>query len=110
MAIDRENGTTTQLLTLLNVSATKAGKRKWILDDVQPTQKLNKRRTVQFSEVLEDGPLHVPHKQKDEDEETKENDRHEHVEDVEEVEADEGPTESMFLSFVCHCHSLIKRE
>lgn len=50
MAIDRGNGTTTQLLTLLNVSATKAGKRKWLLDDLKPTQKLNKRRTVQFEE------------------------------------------------------------
>ncbi|GJE85252.1 digestive organ expansion factor [Phanerochaete sordida] len=60
MAIDRGNETTTQLLTLLNVSATKAGKRKWILDDTRPSEKLNKRRNVQFGEVqvneLEDTP------------------------------------------------------
>lgn len=51
MAIDRGNETTTQLLTLLNVSATKAGKRKWILDDARPAEKLNKRRNVQFGDV-----------------------------------------------------------
>ena len=51
MAIDRGNETTTQLLTLLNVSATKAGKRKWILDDSRPSEKLNKRRSVQFEEA-----------------------------------------------------------
>ena len=50
MAIDRGNETTTQLLTLLNVSATKAGKRKWILDDARPAEKLNKRRNVQLEE------------------------------------------------------------
>jgi U3 small nucleolar RNA-associated protein 25 len=45
MAIDSGSETTTQLLTLLNVSATKAGKRKWILDDdLRPAQKLNKRQ------------------------------------------------------------------
>jgi U3 small nucleolar RNA-associated protein 25 len=51
MAIDGGNEATTQLLTLLNVSATKAGKRKWILDDTKPAEKLNKRRNVQFGEV-----------------------------------------------------------
>ena len=64
MAIDRGNETTTQLLTLLNVSATKAGKRKWILDDAKPVEKLNKRRNVQFGEVqvkeLEDSPEETP--------------------------------------------------
>lgn len=64
MAIDRGNETTTQLLTLLNVSATKAGKRKWILDDARPSEKLNKRRNVQFDEgkinELEDTPEEVP--------------------------------------------------
>ena len=64
MAIDRGNETTTQLLTLLNVSATKAGKRKWILDDTRPSEKLNKRRSVQFGEVhvneLEETPEQTP--------------------------------------------------
>lgn len=53
MAIDRGNETTTQLLTLLNVSATKSGKRKWILDDARPSEKLNKRRNVQFGDASE---------------------------------------------------------
>ncbi|KAI0090475.1 digestive organ expansion factor [Irpex rosettiformis] len=52
MAIDRGNEATTQLLTLLNVSATRAGKRKWLLDDLQPSRKLNKRKTtVQFDDA-----------------------------------------------------------
>jgi len=38
-----DNNTTTRLLTLLNVSATKAGKRKWA--DYVPAEKLNKRKT-----------------------------------------------------------------
>lgn len=51
MAIDRGNEATTQLLTLLNVSATRSGKRKWLLDDKRPAQKLNKRRNVQFGDT-----------------------------------------------------------
>ncbi|KII92564.1 hypothetical protein PLICRDRAFT_50928 [Plicaturopsis crispa FD-325 SS-3] len=39
--------TTTRLLTLLNVSALKASKRKGVFDQV-PSEKLNKRRAVQF--------------------------------------------------------------
>lgn len=71
MAIDRGNETTTQLLTLLNVSATKAGKRKWILDDTRPSEKLNKRRNVQFGEVqvneLSDSPAEPSAENADED-------------------------------------------
>lgn len=44
MAIDRGSETTTKLLTLLNVSATKAGKRPWIEEPTKPGEKLNKRR------------------------------------------------------------------
>lgn len=50
MGLDRGNETTTQLLTLLNVSATKASKRKWVSDDSRPKEKLNKRRVVLFDE------------------------------------------------------------
>ena len=50
MGLDRGNETTTQLLTLLNVSATKAGKRKWITDDSRPKEKLNKRRVILVDE------------------------------------------------------------
>ncbi|RPD57540.1 digestive organ expansion factor [Lentinus tigrinus ALCF2SS1-7] len=48
MAIDDSSSTTTRLLTLLNVSATKAGKRKRTYADIKPVEKLNKRRAVQF--------------------------------------------------------------
>ncbi|KAJ3761971.1 digestive organ expansion factor [Lentinula raphanica] len=43
-----ENSTTTRLLTLLNVSATKAGKRKW--EPYVPADKLNKRKSVKLME------------------------------------------------------------
>lgn len=46
MAVNFDS-TTTRLLTLLNVSATKANKRKRP-EESQPTVKLNKRRTIQF--------------------------------------------------------------
>lgn len=50
MGLDRGNETTTQLLTLLNVSATKASKRKWASDDARPKEKLNKRRVILLDE------------------------------------------------------------
>ena len=50
MGLDRGNETTTQLLTLLNVSATKSGKRKWESDEPRPKEKLNKRRVVLLEE------------------------------------------------------------
>jgi U3 small nucleolar RNA-associated protein 25 len=50
MAEDSFNNTATRLLTLLNVSATK--KRKRVEEDVfVPAEKLNKRRTVSFTET-----------------------------------------------------------
>ncbi|OBZ70628.1 hypothetical protein A0H81_09177 [Grifola frondosa] len=54
MAIDSGSSPTTRLLTLLNVSATKAGKRKRTFEDSKPTEKLNKRRAVQFAAAGED--------------------------------------------------------
>ncbi|KAJ7045868.1 digestive organ expansion factor [Mycena alexandri] len=46
------DSTTTRLLTLLNVSATKAGsKRKWT--DEFPAEKLNKRKTARFADSSE---------------------------------------------------------
>lgn len=51
-AMDDDNSTTTRLLTLLNVSAVKAGKRKWLYEDPVPSHKLNKRKSVQLSEDL----------------------------------------------------------
>ncbi|KAG5643388.1 hypothetical protein DXG03_001002 [Asterophora parasitica] len=50
MAIDTDNSITTSLLTLLNVSATKAGKRKHADEFVPSESKLNKRKSAQFSE------------------------------------------------------------
>ncbi|KAI5123895.1 hypothetical protein M0805_005711 [Coniferiporia weirii] len=48
--MDDDNLTTTKLLTLLNVSATKAGKRKRLYDDSIPSVKLNKRKSVRLSD------------------------------------------------------------
>lgn len=50
MAIDRGGETTVQLLTLLNVSATKSHKRKWVDEDLNPRPKLNKRRSSQVDD------------------------------------------------------------
>lgn len=47
MAVDDKNATTTRLLTLLNVSATKSLKRKLASEEPQRAEKLNKRRNVQ---------------------------------------------------------------
>jgi U3 small nucleolar RNA-associated protein 25 len=44
--MDDGNSITTKLLTLLNVSATKIGKRKRVDDDFVPAEKLNKRKSV----------------------------------------------------------------
>lgn len=51
--MDEFNSVTTQLLTLLNVSATKSSKRKWIYEDTTPVPKLNKRKSVRLSEDSE---------------------------------------------------------
>lgn len=52
MAIDRGSETTVQLLTLLNVSATRAPKRKWIEEErTSSRQKLNKRKVVRVGET-----------------------------------------------------------
>lgn len=52
MAIDKGSEVTTKLLTLLNVSATKVGKRKWSSEVSRPSEKLNKRRVVAFTEPI----------------------------------------------------------
>jgi U3 small nucleolar RNA-associated protein 25 len=43
--------TTTKLLTLLNVSAVKIGKRKRTFETSDPVVKLNKKRSVKFAPV-----------------------------------------------------------
>ncbi|KAI0675384.1 digestive organ expansion factor [Trametes maxima] len=59
MAIDDSSSTTTRLLTLLNVSATKAGKRKrTFIEETRPTEKLNKKRAVQIT-APEESPEHT---------------------------------------------------
>ena len=115
MAIDRGNGTTTQLLTLLNVSATRAGKRKWLLDDMQPSQKLNKRRaTVKFGDSA---PEHSPESVEGKGSKDTEGENTIHDEDVagedqeEELEAEEDkPVEGAFqrLESSRHCYKLIR--
>jgi U3 small nucleolar RNA-associated protein 25 len=52
--MDHPNATTTRLLTLLNVSAVKTGKRKRTFDHSVPTSKLNKRKSVLFADILND--------------------------------------------------------
>ncbi|KZT63869.1 digestive organ expansion factor [Daedalea quercina L-15889] len=53
MAVEDPNAVTTKLLTLLNVSATKTGKRKHPFEDVvaKPSERLNKRRTIAFADA-----------------------------------------------------------
>ncbi|GLB36998.1 putative utp25, U3 small nucleolar RNA-associated SSU processome protein 25 [Lyophyllum shimeji] len=51
MAINSDTSITTSLLTLLNVSATKAGKRKLTEAEFVPAEKLNKRKSARFSEL-----------------------------------------------------------
>ncbi|KIM83267.1 hypothetical protein PILCRDRAFT_97191 [Piloderma croceum F 1598] len=52
--MDNPNATTTRLLTLLNVSAVKTGKRKRTFDDSVPVPKLNKRKSVLFADISND--------------------------------------------------------
>ena len=52
MTIDDGTSVTTKLLTLLNVSATKLGKRKVDDDDFVPAEKLNKRKSISFSDKV----------------------------------------------------------
>ncbi|KAJ2932276.1 hypothetical protein H1R20_g4822, partial [Candolleomyces eurysporus] len=52
MALDDGNTVTTKLLTLLNVSATKLGKRKVVEEDFVPAEKLNKRKSISFSDKV----------------------------------------------------------
>lgn len=58
MAIDDGTSVTTKLLTLLNVSATKAGKRTIESKDFVPSEKLNKRK-ISFSEKVLVKTLHA---------------------------------------------------
>ena len=53
---DDINSTTTKLLTLLNVSVNRAGKRKYLLDSNHTPVKLNRRKT---STVTEEGTNEV---------------------------------------------------
>lgn len=49
--MDDIEDTRTKLLTLLNVSATKFGKRKWNTEtETRPTEKLNKRKAVSLAD------------------------------------------------------------
>lgn len=50
MIEDSYNSTTTKLLTLLNVSAARVGKRKHLLDDIHTPVKLNKRKSSAATE------------------------------------------------------------
>lgn len=52
--MDDGNSITTRLLTLLNVSATKIGKRKRPEQDFFPSEKLNKRKSPESNAVSEE--------------------------------------------------------
>lgn len=52
--MDNGNSITTYLLTLLNVSATKIGKRKRVEQDFIPSEKLNKRKSTEPYENSEE--------------------------------------------------------
>ncbi|KAG6817500.1 hypothetical protein H0H87_008126 [Tephrocybe sp. NHM501043] len=65
MTIGTDTSITTSLLTLLNVSATKSGKRKVPEDVFVPAEKLNKRKSPRFSE-----PAPTSQKDADQPEET----------------------------------------
>lgn len=55
---DPSQSVTTRLLTLLNVSATKAEKRTFdSVDDFVPGEKFNKRKTVQIAEADPEAPV-----------------------------------------------------
>ena len=53
MTMDDGNSVTTKLLTLLNVSATRIGKRKRAQDDFVPAEKLNKRKSISFADSIQ---------------------------------------------------------
>ncbi|KAF8893541.1 hypothetical protein BD779DRAFT_1661040 [Infundibulicybe gibba] len=79
--MDDDNSTTTRLLTLLNVSATKSGKRKWITEEHPQSEKLNKRKSVKIQDETAAQPTTVsntaPAEQHD-DEPEDSTDRYEH--------------------------------
>lgn len=52
--MDDGNSTTTRLITLLNISAVKTGKRKCTFDGPVPVRKLNQRKSVLFADASND--------------------------------------------------------
>ncbi|KAK7443522.1 rRNA-binding ribosome biosynthesis protein utp25 [Stygiomarasmius scandens] len=95
-----DNNTTTRLLTLLNVSATKAGKRKWA--DYVPAEKLNKRKTktVKTVSITEQADETPQISREDEDE----MDVDEEAQETKEIEEDtvEDSTDPYELHFGCN--------
>ncbi|EMD37680.1 hypothetical protein CERSUDRAFT_105606 [Gelatoporia subvermispora B] len=89
MAVDDKNATTTRLLTLLNVSATKSLKRKYTLQEPQRAEKLNKRRNVQLVTSDEEELVSTAEDQPDEphaDSDNGDRDREDDVEDADEAQ------------------------
>ena len=111
MGLDRGNETTTQLLTLLNVSATKAGKRKWITDDSRPKEKLNKRRVILVDEPTAVTIVERADEEEQEDAKDAEGPTAQAVaepvrEEVdEEDEEEQGAPEPAIIAFSVHCQS-----
>jgi U3 small nucleolar RNA-associated protein 25 len=64
--MEEANLITTKLLTLLNVSAVKSGKKRRVYDELVSAElgKLNKRKSTKFAADSTDGSAHVSEKGK----------------------------------------------
>ncbi|KAH9935741.1 digestive organ expansion factor [Fomitopsis serialis] len=100
MAVEDASAVTTKLLTLLNVSATKVGKRKHPFEDIvaKPGERLNKRRAISFSDASDTLSTKKSPEPTSEDVADKEREAEEGPEEVEEDSPDKGddPYETHF--------------
>ena len=102
--MDDGNDITTRLLTLLNVSAIKTGKRKrTTFDDPKslPNHKLNKRKSVLFADVLNEGPMSQDVKNDGNEKRNMDGEKGDEKEAVQEPAIEEVETESHGMQ-TCH--------
>jgi|SRR5882762_2143491 len=98
--MDDGNSVTTRLLTLLNVSAVKTGKRKRTFDDPLPVKKLNKRKSVLFTNVSNDEQQPAPNPT----ERAEDADALEQVEEIEQKEqAEDNESHGTSDHLLCTC-------
>jgi hypothetical protein len=99
--MDDGNSVTTRLLTLLNVSAVKTGKRKRTFDDPLPVKKLNKRKSVLFTNVSNDEQQPAPSNPTERAEDA---DALEQVEEIEQKEqAEDNESHGTSDHLLCTC-------